>query len=422
VSLRNSPVRDAQAPRDMRIAYYTTCYPRATDTFIQREVLGLRQRGIDVRTFAVRRSGADHDISSEVVDEKRNTFYALPIGPLKVIAANLSTLMRAPRRYVAALALALSTRRPGLPGLALQLAYFQEAVVLAREMRRQGITHVHNHGGDNSGTVTLLVSALLGIGFSITIHGPYIFFDPTHWALREKVRKARFIACISHYALSQMMLFSDKSDWFRLRIIHCGVDITRFRYQDIRPQVRKLLYTGRLEVEKGLPVLFESVRLLLAQGYEFELTLVGNGCDRQALEQLGRDLGISASLVFAGYASQDGVRAHLERSDIFVLPSFAEGVPVSLMEAMACGVPVLATYVGGIAELVEPERTGLLVPPADSRRLSEGIARYIDDFDLRKRVSRLARARVETEFNLETEVGALADLFLANASVDTDAR
>jgi colanic acid/amylovoran biosynthesis glycosyltransferase len=404
----------------MRIAYYTTCYPRATDTFIQREVLGLRQRGIDVRTFAVRRSGADHDISSQIVEEKRNTYYVLPISPAKLISANLTTLIRAPRCYFAVLALALKTRRPGLRGLVLQLAYFQEAVVLSLEMRRQGITHVHNHGGDNSGTVTLLVSTLIRVGYSITIHGPYIFFDPTHWALREKLRYARFIACISHYSQSQMMLFSDQADWGRLKIIRCGVDIARFCYHDIRKEVRKLLYTGRLEAEKGLPVLFESLRILLAQGYEFELTLVGDGCDRHALENLGRQLGISDRLVFVGYASQDGVRAHLEDSDIFILPSFAEGVPVSLMEAMACGVPVLATYVGGVAELVEPERTGLLVPPADSLKLSEAIARYFDDFELRKKVSRLARQMVVTSFNLDSEVGALADLFLANAKTETD--
>jgi colanic acid/amylovoran biosynthesis glycosyltransferase len=287
-------------------------------------------------------------------------------------------------------------------------------------MRRQGITHVHNHGGDNSGTVTLLVSTLIRVGYSITIHGPYIFFDPTHWALREKLRYARFIACISHYSQSQMMLFSDQADWGRLKIIRCGVDIARFCYHDIRKEVRKLLYTGRLEAEKGLPVLFESLRILLAQGYEFELTLVGDGCDRHALENLGRQLGISDRLVFVGYASQDGVRAHLEDSDIFILPSFAEGVPVSLMEAMACGVPVLATYVGGVAELVEPERTGLLVPPADSLKLSEAIARYFDDFELRKKVSRLARQMVVTSFNLDSEVGALADLFLANAKTETD--
>src|ERR1700676_4927516 len=172
----------------MRIGYFTNSYPRATDTFIRREVLGLRQRGIDVRTFSVRRTGTDHEVGPEVMEEKRNTYYILPVGPAKLIGANLSAFVNAPKRYIAALVLALKTRQPGVRGFVLQLAYFQESVVLALELRRQGITHVHNHLGDNSGTVTLLVSILMRIGYSITIHGPHIFFDPTHWALREKVR------------------------------------------------------------------------------------------------------------------------------------------------------------------------------------------------------------------------------------------
>lgn len=408
--------------KSVRIGYFTNSYPRATDTFIQREVLGLRKRGIDVRTFSVRRAGTDHDVGSEVMEEKRNTHYLLPVSPVKLIGANLSAFMRAPKRYLAVFALALRTRRPGLRGLALQLAYFQEAVLLAVELRRQSITHVHNHLGDNSGTVTLLVSALIDVGYSITIHGPHIFFDPTHWALREKVRYSRFIACIGHYCQSQMMLFSDQADWGHLKIIRCGVDIQRFRCGEVREKVRKLLYAGRLAVEKGLPVLFESLRMLADQGYEFELTLAGDGSDRRGLEQLGRHLGISDRLVFAGYASQDGVRDYLQQSDIFILPSFAEGVPVSLMEAMACGVPVLATYVGGVAELVVPEETGLLVPAADTRTLSQAIARYFDDFELRKRVSRLGREMVAAKFNLDTEVDKLAALFLANATTEGESR
>ena len=396
----------------MRIAYFTNTYPRATDTFIRREVLGLRQRGVDVRTFSVRRAGTEHEVDPEVREEQRNTNYLLPVGPVRLIGANLSAFFSAPGRYAAALALALKTRRPGVRGLALQIAYFQEAVVLASALRRQRITHVHNHLGDTSGTVTLLVSALTRVGYSITIHGPHIFFDPTHWALREKVRHSRFIACISHYCQSQLMLFSDQADWSRLETIRCGVDVERFRYSEVRPKANKLLYTGRLAVEKGLPVLFESLRTLADKGYEFELTLIGDGPDRPALERLGRSMGISDRLIFAGYAGQDRVLACLRQSDIFVLPSFAEGVPVSLMEAMACGVPVLATYVGGVAELVQSEQTGLLVPPADSVALSDAIARYLDDFELRQKVSRLGRQMVVSSFNLQTEVDKLAQLFL----------
>lgn len=397
----------------MRIGYFTHLYPRATDTFIQREVAGLRQRGFDIRTFAVRRPGNEHDVAAEVVAEKEGTHYLLPAGVIALIVSNLVVFVRGPARFLSTLALALRTRRPGMRGLALQLAYFQEAILLAIAVTGARITHLHNHLGDNSGTVTLLASRLTGIGYSITVHGPHIFFDPTHWALREKLRYSRFIVCISHYCRSQMMLFSDPVDWDRLKIVRCGVDTERFHYHEVRQQVKRLLYTGRLAVEKGLAVLFDSLRDLLSRGYELELTLLGDGDDRGHLQDLARRLGIQRHVVFAGYASQEQLRAGLQLSDLVILPSFAEGVPVSLMEAMACGVPVLATYVGGVAELVEPERTGLLVPAADCAALSNAIVRYCDDLELRQRISRSAREAVVAGFNLDAQVDKLAHLFLS---------
>lgn len=399
----------------VRIGYFTNTYPRATDTFIQREVKGLRERGIDVRTFSVRKTGSDHDVGPEVLAEKRSTFYLLPANPIGLLIDNVAALVFSPARYLWALRLALRTAQPGWRGLLYQIFYFQEAVILARVFRRQGIEHLHNHLGDASGTVTLLACTMADIGYSITIHGPHIFFDPTHWALREKVKYAGFIACISYYCKSQMMLFSDQADWDRFQIVHCGVDPLQFPYIEVKQHARKLLYTGRLAAEKGLPVLFESLKLLGQQGYDYELTLVGDGNDRKSLEELARQMGIADRVVFAGFASQDGVRDYLMQSDVFILPSFAEGVPVSLMEAMACGVPVIATYVGGIAELIEPGETGLLVPPSDPAALRDAIARYINDHGLREKVSRQGRDKVMSDFNLDNEVDKLAQLFRIHA-------
>jgi colanic acid/amylovoran biosynthesis glycosyltransferase len=395
----------------LAVAYFTNRYPRATDTFIQREVAYLRLRGLDVNTYSVRRSGSEHDVSESIREEKRRTRYLLPARPLALIVENLSALLRSPLRYVRVLHLALRTARPGLRGLALQIAYFQEAVLLASRLRSDGIKHLHNHLGDNSGTVALLAGELAQVSYSITFHGPHIFFDPTHWALQEKVRYARFIVCISHYCRSQMMLFSDAADWGKLKIVRCGVDTRRLSPVATRTRAEKLLYTGRLSVEKGLSVLFESLKALSDAGRDFELTLVGDGVDRDRLEVLARELRIDRYLVFAGYRSQEEVGEYLGRSDIFILPSFAEGVPVSLMEAMVAGVPVVATNVGGVAELVESERTGLLVPPADSAALAQAIARYQDDHELRRRVASQGRERVIQQYNIEIEGQKLLDLF-----------
>lgn len=407
-----------KADIEVRIGYFTGIYPRATDTFIQREVKGLRERGFDVRTFSMRKTGSDHDVGPEVVEEKRNTFYLLPANPIGLFFDNLAVFVFRPARYLGTLWLAFRTARPGWRGLLYQIFYFQEAVILARALQRQGIEHLHNHLGDVSGTVTLLACTLTGIGYSMTIHGPHIFFDPTHWALREKLKYSRFVVCISHYCKSQMMLFSDQADWGRLLVIHCGVDVGQFRQIEVKPRARKLLYTGRLASEKGLPVLFESLKLLDQQGYDFELTLVGDGEERKSLEELAQQMDIAGRLVFAGFASQDGVRGYLLQSDVFILPSFAEGVPVSLMEAMACGIPVIATQVGGIAELIETGETGLLVPPSDPAMLRDAIARYLDNYDLRKKVSRLGRKKVMSDFSLDSEVDQLVRLFRVHVEAD----
>ena len=395
----------------MRIGYFTNTYPRATDTFIQREVMGLRERGIDVRTFSVHKTGTDHDVGPEVIAEKKNTFYVLPVNPFRLLALNLSTLVMFPTRYLHALSLALKTARPGLAGLIYQLFYFQEAVVISRELRRHKIHHLHNHLGDLSGTVAMLASSIAGIGFSMTVHGSDFYFDPTHWALREKVKLSRFIICISHYCKSQMMLFSDQEDWNRLKIVHCGIDPDRFGYAGVRETAKNLLYVGRLAVEKGIPVLFESLSMLKDRGHDFVMTMVGDGPDRVALEEMALRLRISDRIIFAGYAGQDKVKEYLQKSDILILPSFAEGVPVTLMEAMACGIPVIGTQVGGVPELIVHDQTGQLVPPADSISLADAIIRYLDNTELRERVSRQGREKVVKDFNLNSELDKLMLLF-----------
>jgi colanic acid/amylovoran biosynthesis glycosyltransferase len=392
----------------VRIGYFTNTYPRATDTFIQREVLGLRALGIDVRTYSVRRSGADHDVGPLIIAEKANTAYLLPAGILALLFANMLALLRTPARYFKALRQACSISPAGLRALVFHLFYFQEAVLLARRMQADRITHLHNQLGDASGTVALLASTLTGVPFSITFHGPHIFFDPLHWGLREKIRQAAFICCISHYCKSQLMLFSDAADWHKLHIVHCGVDTAQFAAQQPRPAARSFLYVGRLAVEKGLPILLEAAAALAARGFDFEIRLVGDGPDRKALEAQVDGAGLADRVHFLGYADQQGVLRCLQQSDVFVLPSFAEGVPVSLMEAMACGVPVIATRIAGVSELVADGDTGLLVHASDAASLRDAMARYLTDASLRMNVATRARRTIESEFDIHTEVGKLA--------------
>ncbi|HCU85109.1 glycosyltransferase family 4 protein [Methylophilus sp. UBA6697] len=401
----------------MRIAYFTSIYPRATDTFIQREVSGLRQRGHEVVTIAVNRPQAAHLVSDEIKQIFETTTYLLPFNPLKLLCLNIKSVVQNPKLFFRTFRIALKSARPGVKGFIYQLFYFQEALILAELLKSQSIDHVHNHFGDSSGTITMLASLLAGVDYSITIHGPHIFFEPMVWALDLKLKYAKFIACISHYCKSQLMLFSNAEDWHKLKIVHCGIDFNLFNYdptpaRELTDTPAKMIYVGRLSSEKGVQILLKSLSALHAKGFDFKMTFLGDGPERHNLEMLTKENGLSEKVIFAGFASQETVKQTLSDSDIFILPSFAEGVPVSFMEAMATGVPVIGTNVGGVTELIEHGVSGIVVPPADVDGLEAAISMYLESHELRSKVKSTAYAHVVKHFNLQHEIDKLAAHFI----------
>ena len=387
----------------MRIAYLTGEYPRATDTFIQREVAALRGQGVDVCTFSVRRTSDEHIVGPEQEAERERTFYLLPPDPLWMAGSHLGLLVRSPKRYLRGLKLAWATRQPGLRGHAYQLFYFAEAGILARQLQSHRVRHLHNHFANSSCTVAMLAAELSGISFSFTMHGPAIFFEPRRWRIDEKIKRALFVACISRYSRSQGMIFAPVERWERMHIVHCGVDPVLYSPPQHRAGSRRLLYVGRLAATKGLPILFEALSSLKSSQEDLSLTIVGDGPDRNTLEEMAARLGVEQLIRFVGYQSQDEVRERLRQTDVFVLPSFAEGVPVVLMEAMAAGVPVVGTRVAGTNELVEEGVSGFLVPPGDAISLAARIAQLLDDVELRSRLGAAAQAKVEREFDVNRE-------------------
>ncbi len=392
----------------MRIAYLTGEYPRATDTFIQREVAGLRNLGVEVQTFSVRRPGIEQLVGEEQKAEYDRTVYLLPPDWLQLSRSQLSLLMSG--RYWRSLKLAWKTRQPGLRGLLYQLFYFLEAGTLAQHLQQQQIQHLHNHLATSSGTVAMLAAELGGFTFSFTLHGPYIFFEPYQWRLDEKIDRALFVCCISHYCRSQGMVFAPIEAWSRMHIIHCGINPALFEPVLHRRVGNRLLYVGRLAAAKGLPILLESLAKLISSYPDLELTVVGDGSDRELLEALTDTLKLRSHVKFVGYQSQTEVRQQLQQTDVFVMASFAEGVPVVLMEAMAAGVPVVATQIAGVSELVEHEVDGYLVPAGDAETLADRIGNLVQNEELRSRFGTAGRAKVTAEFNIQTEVARLHQL------------
>lgn len=409
------PTPGTEAPRPV-IAYLTGEYPRATDTFIQREVAGLRARGFRVLTATIRATDPAHHVGPEQRAEHAATFAVLATAkrPGRLIRAHLWALTRRPGGWLRALRLAWRTRPPGLRAGLWQMFYFLEAGVLAHHLTRHGVDHLHNHFADSSCTVAMLTAEIAGLPFSLTMHGPGIFFAPEHWRIDEKIARAGFVACISHFCRSQAMLFSDPAHWHRLRIVHCGVDPALYAPAPGRSRGKRLLFVGRLAAVKGIPLLLEALEQVQRDHPDAVLRIIGDGPDRAALEEQARARGLAAE--FLGYRGQAEVAAVLAETDMLVLPSFAEGVPVVLMEAMAAGLPVVTTRVGGVSELVEHEVSGLLCPPGDAETLARQIGRLLSDPALCARMGGAGRARVMADFDSAREAGWLGRLFAAHAA------
>lgn len=400
------------------IAYLTGEYPRATDTFIQREVAALRALGLEVDTCTIRRTGPEHHVGEEQRQEAARTFSVLDRAknPAHLLRCHIAAIARAPKRYFRALKLAWDTAPDGARAHLYQMIYFAEAAVLAHHLRARGVTHLHNHIAKASCTVAMLMSELSGIPYSFTLHGPDIFFEPKHWRLDEKIKRAAFVACISEFCCSQAMAFSDATHWERLHIVHCAITPDRY-ISAPRAHGSHLLFVGRLAAVKGLPVLFDALQNVNIP--DLRLSVIGDGPDRAALETKARELGLSNIVDFLGYRSQSDVAEILGDTDILVLPSFAEGVPVVLMEAMAAQVPVVTTRIAGIPELIEDGKSGLLCPPGDPVALSTAICAILADPNMAANMGDTGRAKVIAEFNTPKEAARLAHLFTAYAAGET---
>jgi colanic acid/amylovoran biosynthesis glycosyltransferase len=392
---------------NLRLGYMTGQYPRVTDTFIQREVLALRARGHHVQTFAVRAPAQSLQISLGIAEERRSTIYLLP--PRRLMRAHLRAFLASPTRYGKAIGLAWRTCPPGFVATIKQFAYFMEAGLLAARMHELSLSHLHNHFADSSCSVAAIAAEIGGFSFSFTIHGPAEFFEMSRWWLGEKVRRALFVVCISSFCRSQMMVAAAVEDWSKLRIVHCGVDPKLFDVKKHEKRGRRLLFVGRLAPEKGCAVLLNAI----AQLPDVTLDVVGDGAALGSLRKHATALGIADRVVFYGYLSENRVRDRLAEADVFVLTSFAEGVPVVLMEALAAGVPAVATAIAGIPELIEDGVTGILVPPSEPEATAEALRKLLDDPGLRNRIGEAGRKKVEREFNLDAECDRLANMMMA---------
>lgn len=357
----------------MKIAYLVNQYPSISHSFIRREIEALERRGVEVVRYTIRAS-AHGAISPEDRREFEKTRRIVGAPVLELAAAAMASLVSRPHRAIAAIWKAARLGLKSEAGMVRHAFYAAEALILASWMRREGVSHVHAHFGTNSATVAMLAAAINNSSFSMTVHGPEEFDKPALIALPEKIRAASFVAAVSSYGLSQLRRLVSPEYWDRIRIVHCGIEKS---FHDgalaPAPAAAEFVCVGRLCEQKGQLTLIEAAADVKRRGGAFHLTLIGNGEMRADIEAAIGRYGLSEEVDIAGWKTPADVRAAIEASRAFILPSYAEGLPVSIMEAMVLARPVISTYVAGIPELVIPGENGWLAPAGDAGKLADAM-------------------------------------------------
>jgi glycosyltransferase involved in cell wall biosynthesis len=394
----------------MRVAYLVNQYPKVSHVFIRREILALEQRGIDVMRIALR--GWD----AEVVDaedelERQRTRYALRDGAPALLISLARMLLTRPGPLWRALRLAWRMGRRAERPLPVHLVYLAEACRIEPWLR--DVEHLHAHFGTNSAEVAMLVHELGGPRWSFTVHGPEEFDKAQFIGLPEKLRRCAFVVAISSYARSQLYRLVEHPHWNKVQVVHCGLDAS-FEAARVPPPspARRLVCVGRICEQKGQLLLIEAAQRLAQRGTEFELVLVGDGEMRAEIETLIGRYQLQSKVRITGRISTEQLQEEVLSARALVLPSFAEGLPMVIMEAMALRRPVISTYVAAVPELVHPGEHGWLVPPGDVEALAQAMQACLDaPTETLTQMGESARKRVLSRHNVDTQAKQLAALF-----------
>lgn len=398
----------------MKIAYLINAYPKVSHSFIRREIQALERQGLEVRRIALR--GWDGPLpDAEDHRERERTSYVLRGGARSLLVPVLRTLLQSPLRLFRSVRLAASMARGSDRPLPYHLVYVAEACRILRWVRSAGAERLHAHFGTNSAEVAMLVHALGGPPYSFTVHGPEEFMRAL--GLTEKIRRASLVIAISSFCRSQLFMAASYEDWPKIRIIRCGLE--KSFYENIAagpkaPAAARLSCVGRLTEAKGQPLLIQAAALLAASNIDFELVLAGDGPLRPALEALIDNLRLRDRVRITGWISSAQVREELLASRAMVLPSFAEGLPVVIMEAMALHRPVLTTCVAGIPELVTHGETGWMFPAGSVEDLAQAMEQCLRcPQEEIERMGEAAHRRVVSLHSIDEEARKLAALFRA---------
>ncbi len=397
----------------MNIAYLINVYPRPNQTFIRREIAALQGRGITICRFALRPWKDDIDPADAC--EREQTRFVLGVGAFGLLLTTLTTLLTRPAAFFRTARLTFTIGRRSERGLLWHIPYLAEACVLRKWLADCAADHVHCHYGTNTATIAMLARELGGPTYSFTAHGPEEFDKPEFLAMGEKIRRSAFVVAVSNYGRSQLYRWVSHEQWPKVQVVHCGVDDQFLSpASEPFPSASRLVSVGRLSEQKGQLLLAAAAAQLAKSGLEFELVLIGEGEMRAEIERYIDRHNLRRHVKLVGWMNGDQIRREMLASRALVMPSFAEGLPVVVMESLALERPVVSTYIAGIPELVTPGQCGLLIPAGSVDALADAM-RYVltADPEQLKSMGIEGARRVRERHNATIEAGKLASLFEA---------
>lgn len=407
-----------------RLAYVMSRFPLLSETFILRELDQLDAMGWEIELYPllVEVEGVRHD---EVGAWLRRIRWVPFVGSITA-AANVRMFRDAPRRYLGTLARALGGNLSSPEFLPRALAVFPKAVAVAEKMRETGVSHVHAHYATHPALLAWVVHQLTGIPYSVTVHAHDLYVDQA--MLRRKLLDARFVVTVSDYNRERIGRDVDAEVQAKTHVVRCGIDPAGYATEDGKgtrgPSSAHVVSVGSLQPYKGHVHLIDAMAILRRSDVNYRLTIVGEGRERPRLERRIEELDLEACVRLAGAQTQAQVATLLRSADVYVQPSVVErsgkmeGIPVALMEAMASCVPVVATRISGVPELVRAGETGALVEPEDPHALADAIDGLARDRDLSRRLTVAARQLVEAEYDVRKNAERLSGLFRAKLEPD----
>jgi colanic acid/amylovoran biosynthesis glycosyltransferase len=395
----------------LKIGYLMNSFPITSTTFIRREMESLEALGLEIERFAVRRWPTALVDPLDIADQKK-THYLLDGNFLRLITAFFSVLLFNPIGFFKAFKIWLNVCSNSLRFPVKHVAYLMQATYFYRLCKQKDLKHVHVHFSTNATTVAMLAKCMGGPSYSFTAHGPDEFVDPSANSMNLKVKHATFVAAISNYCRVQLVRFSSYEYWDKIVIVHCGLQLDEFvPNYDFNVNNQYLVCVGRLCPQKAQLLLPPALAQLKADFPNLKVHFVGDGESRQALEQSIKKYNVEEMVELHGWMVNADVRQLVSKSRAFLLPSFAEGLPVGIMEALALGRPVISTYIAGIPELVDND-CGWIIPAGSIEHIASAIRQALNETPAGLKAKGVeGRKRIEREHNLKLIAPVLFNQF-----------